>query len=212
MDNFFLGNKMYQLATELFPICRSITGEGVRDTLRRLKEEVSEINIFEVESETKVFDWTVPKEWKIEEAYVEDSEGNRIIDFKDNNLHVVGYSTPIDTIVTLEELNKHLYSLEEYPEWIPYVTSYYKERWGFCISQNQRDNLKEGKYHVVIKSELFKGSLTYAELLIPGESEREIFLSTYVCHPSMANNELSGPIVQLELAKWLLERDKRKYS
>lgn len=212
MEDFLLGNKMYQLATELFPICRSITGEGVRETLRRLKKEVPEINMFEVESGTKVFDWTVPNEWKIEEAYVEDLEGKRIVDFKDNNLHVMGYSIPIDAIVTFEELNEHLYSLEEHPNWIPYVTSYYKERWGFCVSQNQRDNLRDEKYHVVIKSELFKGSLTYAELLIPGESEKEIFLSTYVCHPSMANNELSGPIVQLELAKWLLGCKKRKYS
>ncbi len=212
MGECLIGNKMYALAAELFPICRSITGEGVRKTLNRLKKDIPEISLFEVESGTKVFDWIVPNEWKIEEAYVEDSEGIRIIDFKNNNLHLVGYSTPIDSVITLEELDRHLYSLKEHPGWIPYVTSYYKEGWGFCVSQKQRDNLKPGNYHVVIKSELFKGSLTYAELLIPGETEKEIFLSTYVCHPSMANNELSGPVVQLELANWLLNCKKRKYS
>lgn len=207
-----IGQHMYDLAKELFPICRSITGEGTRETLRRLQDEVPEITLYEVPSGTKVFDWTVPKEWKIEEAYIENSKGERIVDFKNNNLHVVGYSTPVDGIFSLKELNEHLYSLPEHPDWIPYVTSYYKERWGFCLSHNQRVNLEEDNYHVVIKSELFMGNLTYAELLIPGKSSKEIFLSTYVCHPSMANNELSGPLVQLELAKWLLKNKERKYS
>lgn len=159
-----------------------------------------------------MFDWTIPLEWRIEEAFIEDSSGHRIVDFKNNNLHIVGYSIPIDEIFSLEELNKHLYSLPEYPDWIPYVTSYYKAHWGFCLSHNQRIQLKDDTYHVVIKSNLFKGSLSYGELLIPGDSEKEIFFSTYVCHPSMANNELSGPIVQTELAKWLLRKKQRKYS
>lgn len=206
------GNEMYDLAAELFPICRSITGNGTRQTLSRIKEIIPEMQIFEVPSGTKVFDWTIPNEWEIHEAYVEDEDGKRVIDFAENNLHLVGYSTPVDIIVDRGELDKHLYSLPDHPEWIPYVTSYYKERWGFCITQNQRDQLKDGNYHVVIKSKLFPGYLTYGELLIPGESEKEIFLSTYVCHPSMANNELSGPVVQIEIAKWLLSKEWRKYS
>lgn len=212
MGDFSTGNKMYTLIKELFPICRSITGEGTRKTLNRLQREIPEIKMFEVESGCKVFDWTVPKEWRIEDAFIEDDKGHKIIDFRENNLHVMGYSTPVDCIISLEELDKHIYSLIEQPDWIPYVTSYYKERWGFCMSHNQRQSLKPGDYHVVIKSELFNGSLTYGELLVPGKSEKEIFLSTYVCHPSMANNELSGPVVQLELAKWLLAEKNRKYS
>lgn len=212
MENCTVGNEMYLLADELFPLCRSITGKGTRDTLLRLKKEVPEINIYEIESGTKVFDWTIPKEWSIEEAYIENSNGERVVDFRDNNLHVVGYSTPIDEVVSLDVLNQHLYSLPEHPDWIPYVTSYYKERWGFCMTHNQRMSLLEDDYHVVIKSSLFSGSLSYGELLIPGKSEKEILLSTYVCHPSMANNELSGPVVQLQLAKWLLSQKERKYS
>ena len=212
MESNMIGKKMYALASELFPICRSITGEGTRQTLQRLKKEVPEINLYEVESRTKVFDWTVPNEWEIHEAYIETSTGDRIVDFKRNNLHVVGYSTPIDDYFSLEELDKHIYSLPDHPDWIPYVTSYYKERWGFCMSHRQRESLEPDTYHVVIKSKLFKGSLTYGELLIPGDSEKEIFLSTYVCHPSMANNELSGPVVQLELARWLLSKKNRRYS
>ncbi len=212
MGNIETGKHMYNLAKELFPICRSIMGEGTRLTLKRLQREVPDIIIYEVPSDTKVFDWTIPLEWRIEEAFIEDSSGHRIVDFKNNNLHIVGYSIPIDEIFSLEELNKHLYSLPEYPDWIPYVTSYYKAHWGFCLSHNQRIQLKDDTYHVVIKSNLFKGSLSYGELLIPGDSEKEIFFSTYVCHPSMANNELSGPIVQTELAKWLLRKKQRKYS
>lgn len=206
------GDEMYNLAAELFPICRSITGNGVRETLSRIKEVIPGMQIFEVPSGTKVFDWTIPNEWAIYEAYVENEDGKRIIDFAENNLHLVGYSIPVDIVVNKEELDKHLYSLPQHPDWIPYVTSYYKEHWGFCITQNQREQLKDGHYHVVIKSRLFPGSLTYGELLIPGESEKEIFLSTYICHPSMANNELSGPVLQVELAKWLLSKEWRKYS
>ena len=212
MNSTPVGQRMYALAEELYPICRSITGEGIRRSLNRLIQEVPSINLFQVPTGTQVFDWVVPKEWNIVDAYVEDSKGNKIIDFKVNNLHIVGYSTPIDTIVPLSELDKHIYSLPEHPDWIPYVTSYYKERWGFCITHNQRLNLKNDNYHVVIKSSLSDGFLDYAELLIPGKSKKEIFFSTYLCHPSMANNELSGPVVQLELAKWLLEQKNRKYS
>jgi len=206
-----VGVKMYQLAEELFPICRSITGEGIRYTLNRLKKEVPQIVLHEIPTGTKVFDWVVPKEWEISEAYIEDMKGNRIVDFQKNNLHVVGYSIPIDSIVSGDELQAHLYSLPEHPDWIPYVTSYYKERWGFCVTENSRKKLTDNQYHVVIKSKLFDGSLTYAELLIPGQVSDEIFFSTYACHPSMANNELSGPVVQIELAKLLMSR-KNKYS
>lgn len=212
MENCSVGNEMYLLADELFPLCRSITGKGTRDTLLRLQKEVPEINIFEVKSGTKVFDWTIPKEWSIEEAYIENSKGEKVVDFKDNNLHVVGYSIPVDEVVSLDILNQHLYSLPNHPDWIPYVTSYYKERWGFCMTHNQRMSLVEDDYHVVIKSSLFLGNLSYGELLIPGKSDKEILLSTYVCHPSMANNELSGPVVQLQLAKLLLAKQDRKFS
>lgn len=212
MEELIEGKRMYALASDLFPLCRSITGKGTRATLKHLQQYIPQMVLHEVASGTKVFDWSIPKEWTIEEGYIEDSGRNRIIDFKNNNLHIVGYSTPIDAYVSLKELNEHLYSLPEHPDWIPYVTSYYKERWGFCMAHKQRISLKDGIYHVVIKSKLFIGSLTYGELVIPGESEKEIFLSTYVCHPSMANNELSGPLVQMELARWLLEHEKRSYT
>ena len=203
-----IGKEMYELLEYLFPICRSISGNGVRKTLRILQDHIP-ITIHEVPSGTKVFDWTVPKEWNVSDAYVMDENGEKIIDFQENNLHLVGYSVPINQTLTLSELEEHLYSLPDQPEAIPYVTSYYKERWGFCISQNQRNNLKEGTYKVFIDSELQEGSLTYGELIIPGRSEKEIFLSTYICHPSMANNELSGPVLATFLAKWLMSKPRR---
>lgn len=201
---------MYEFLVELWPICRSITGNGVRETLRKIQQHIP-IEINEVSSGTQVFDWTVPKEWNITEAFVEDESGNRIIDFANNNLHVMGYSTPIDEWMDLEELQKHIFSLEDQAEAIPYVTSYYSLKWGFCLSHTQRLTLKPGKYRACIKSNLQNGSLTYGELKIKGSSDREIFISTYVCHPSMANNELSGPVVATWLAKWLLSAP-RKYS
>lgn len=202
------GKEMYSLIKRLYPICRSITGNGVRETLKIIKEYIP-LKITEVPSGTKVFDWTVPKEWNIKDAYVMDENRNKIIDFKKNNLHVVGYSTPINKTVALSELQKHLYSLPDQPEAIPYVTSYYEERWGFCISHKDREKLKEGKYKVFIDSELKNGSLTYGELIIPGKSKKEVFFSTYVCHPSMANNELSGPVVTTFLTKWILSEPRR---
>lgn len=200
-----MGTEMHNLAKRLFPICRSITGNGVRETLAILREQIP-IEIKEVPSGTKAFDWTVPDEWNIRDAYVKDEQGNKIIDFKKNNLHVAGYSIPIQKIVSFSELNEHLHSLPDQPNAIPYITSYYKRNWGFCISHDERKKLKNGQYQVVIDSELKKGSLTYGELVIPGTSEKEVFLSTYVCHPSMANNELSGPVVTSFLAKWLLSQ------
>jgi aminopeptidase-like protein len=203
-----IGKGMYELIERLFPLCRSITGPGTRETLRIIQKSIP-IQIYEVPTGTKVFDWTVPKEWNIRDAYIMDAEGKKIVDFKKNNLHIVGYSVPVNKRISLSELQEHLYSLPDQPEAIPYVTSYYEERWGFCISQIVREKLKEGEYTVFIDSELKDGSLTYGELIIRGESKKEIFISTYVCHPSMANNELSGPAVTTFLAKWILSKPRR---
>ncbi len=193
---------MHGLATRLFPICRSITGPGVRETLRVLGEFIP-LEIYEVPTGTPVFDWTVPKEWIIREAFIEDCGGQRVVDFRLNNLHVVGYSAPVDRRISLAELNSHLYSLPDQPDAIPYVTSYYQERWGFCMAHRDREKLRDGEYRIRIDSELRGGSLTYGECIIPGKSADEVFLSTYVCHPSMANNELSGPVVAAFLGQWI---------
>lgn len=203
---------MYELAQRLFPICRSITGDGVRETLRILKGYIPEMKIYEVPSGTKVFDWSVPKEWKIKEAYIENSNGERIIDFQKNNLSVVGYSISVDEYVTLEQLKQYIYVDDNDDDAIPYVTSYYKEQFGFCMSKRKRDMLKEDIYHIYIDSELFDGSLTYGEIIISGKNEREVFLSTYVCHPSMANNELSGPCVMTKLYQYIKNIKERKYT
>lgn len=207
------GQSMYNLCVELFPICRSITGNGVRETLSILNSVIGgEMVVREVPSGTQVFDWSVPKEWNIRDAWIKDSKGNKILDFKDNNLHVVGYSLPVNKKVNLEELKTIIYTQPEQPDVISYVTSYYKERYGFCMTQNQKNNLKEDNYHIFIDSELKDGSLTYGEIIIPGDSNKEVFLSTYVCHPSMANNELSGPAVAIYLAKWLKSLPIRRYT
>lgn len=205
------GEEIYEIAKRIFPICRSITGNGVRETLAILKEYVPEMQIFEVPSGTQVFDWTVPKEWNIKDAYIEDENGQKIIDFKKNNLHVLGYSLPMDKYLSLEELKKIVYTQKEQPEVIPYVTSYYVERSGFCMSQNQLDSLKEGTYHAVIDSELKEGFLTYAEVILPGKSEKEIFFSTYTCHPSMGNNECSGPALQVALINHIKQMKDREF-
>lgn len=205
-----IGQEIYQLIVRLFPICRSITGNGVRQTLNVIKEYIP-IEICEIPSGTRAFDWIIPKEWNIKDAYIVDEKGGKVLDFRENNLHVVGYSIPIDKYVSLPELQQHLYSLEEQPDAIPYVTSYYQERWGFCVSQNKKNELREGTYRVFIDSELKDGHLTYGELIIPGKTRSEVFLSTYVCHPSMANNELSGPAVTTFLAKWIASRQ-RQYT
>ncbi len=189
----------------LFPICRSLTGSGVRKTLKIIKKEFSNLEIKKIKSGTKVFDWNVPPEWNVSSAYVLDKYGNKIIDFKNHNLHLIGYSIPVNKVIKKKELLKNLYFLKNQPTAIPYITSYYKKRWGFCLTFNQFKKIKNkysknDNFKVVINSRLNKkGYLNYGELILKGQSTQEILISTYVCHPSMANNELSGPIVSMGL-------------
>jgi aminopeptidase-like protein len=207
-----VGLKIYTLCKKIFPINRSITGDGVRETLNILKKEIPSLLIHEVRTGTKCFDWNIPQEWNIDDGYILNPSGNKIVNFRENNLHVMGYSIPVDQNIKLSDLNKHLYSIPEMPDAIPYVTSYYKENWGFCITHNQRKKLVDGIYRVKINSQLTDGKLTYAELLIPGETNQEVFLSTYICHPSMGNNETSGPALVTFLAKYLINLKNRRYS
>jgi aminopeptidase-like protein len=206
------GEEIYKLAQRLWPIPRSITGDGVRETLNILREHIPNLIVKEVQSGDRVFDWVVPREWKIQNAYIITPSGEKICDFKKCNLHVIGYSMPIDKIVSLDELEEHLYSIPDQPDAVPYITSYYKERWGFCISHNERMTLVSGDYRVFIDSKLFTGSLTYGEMIVPGLSAEEVMLSSYICHPSMANNELSGPCVLTYLAKNLQKQNHLKYT
>jgi aminopeptidase-like protein len=193
---------MYQLVADLYPICRSITGNGVRATLKRLTGIVPLV-IHEVPSGTPVFDWVVPKEWNIRDAYVEDSKGTRVVDFHRSNLHVLNYSIPIRRKVSLPELREHLFSLPDHPDWIPYRTSYYKENWGFCVSQNQLSALKDEEYEVCIDSSLEEGHLSYGEFYLRGASEDEVIISCHTCHPSLCNDNLSGLALVAFLAKHL---------
>ena len=197
---------MYNLVSKLFPLDRSLSGDGLRDTLNIINDFIP-INIHEVPSHTKVFDWEVPKEWVIKEAWIKTPSGDKICDFSINNLHLIGYSTPVNVRLSKADLDLRLHSLPEQPDAIPYITSYYSENWGFCISHNERLALEDGVYEVFIDSDLIDGSLTYADLVIPGRSKKEVLFSTYICHPSMANNELSGPVLAVELAKTLLKTD-----
>jgi aminopeptidase-like protein len=207
-----IGYSMHELAKILWPINRSLTGEGVRKTLSIFKEHLPNLNIKEIPSGTQVFDWKIPEEWNVEEAWIEHESGRRIVDFKENNLHLVGYSMAVDEWMSLHDLQNHLHSIPEQPDAIPYLTSYYSPYWGFCLSDKNRKKLENGKYHVYIKSVLKPGVLNYGELIIPGEIKDEIFLSTYICHPSMANNELSGPLVTLNIAKWILLQKNHRYT
>jgi len=204
-----IGKELHKFARKLWGYNRSITGEGVRQTLSDIKNILPELEIFSVNSGKQVYDWKIPKEWKVNKAYILCPNGEKICDFSKNNLHLVGYSIPYSGKLNLSELQKRLFSLPEQPNAIPYVTSYYQETWGFCIEDNKRKKLENGIYEVVIDSELFDGVLNYGELLIEGRSKEEIFLSTYVCHPSMANNELSGPVVTTFIAEWLSQQTNR---
>lgn len=206
------GEVLHNWATELFPICRSITGDGFRLSLQYISSLISGFQIHEIPSGTKAFDWVVPDEWNIKEAYIEDASGARVVDFKDNSLHVVSYSTSVDLTLTRDELELFLHTHPYLESAIPYITSYYSPRWGFCLSQNQKKLLGEGPFHVVIDSSHTKGSLSYGDVVIEGESQEEILFSTYLCHPSMANNELSGPVVAAALARSILKMERRHYT
>ena len=210
-------NKYYNIGKKkLYHICRSITGNGIRKSLKIIKKEFPKLKIIEVKSKTKAFDWTIPAEWNIKNAFIADKFKKKIIDFKKNNLHVVNYSIPINKKITKNELIKKLYSLPNQPNAIPYVTSYYKRDWGFCISHKEKNRLlknydNKDLFKIVIDStHNNKGSLTYGELVINGKSDQEILISTYLCHPSMANNELSGPIVSMALIKNFLKKKPKK--
>ena len=207
-----VGQRLYELAARLFPICRSLTGDGFRESLRILTDGLTDFHMYEIPTGTQVFDWTVPKEWNIRGGYIESLDGNRVIDFVDTNLHIMGYSSSIDAIISRDELLEHVYTQPDQPDWIPYVTSYYKERWGFCMSEKQKQALTEDQYHVVIDSELKEGNLTLGDLVVRGETDEEIMFTTYLCHPSMANNELSGPVVWRALIDHVLAMPKRRYT
>jgi aminopeptidase-like protein len=199
---------MYGLMAQLFPICRSITGNGVRETLRKLQEKI-QLKVSEVPTGTQVFDWTIPKEWNIRDAYVKDSSGNRVIDFQKSNLHVVSYSIPIRAKMSLADLKSHLFTLPDQPDRIPYRTSYYKESWGFCLTHADLTALKESEYEVCIESTLHDGALTFAECYLPGESSDEILISCHICHPSLCNDNLSGIALATFLAQFLGSASKR---
>ena len=205
-----VGREMYELIAELYPLCRSLTGDGVRKTLSILNKHLP-LDIHEVPTGTPVFDWTVPKEWNIRDAYVKNAQGERIIDFHRSNLHVVSYSTPIRKTLRLEELREHLFTLPDRPEWIPYRTSYYTANWGFCLSHNQLLELQDNEYEVCIDASLENGHLTYGEYYLPGDTIDEVLLSCHICHPSLCNDNLSGIALVAFLAKYLGARA-RRYS
>jgi aminopeptidase-like protein len=204
------GNEMYQLICELYPFCRSITGNGVRKTLEKIKTHIP-ITVHEIATGTQVLDWTVPKEWNIEGAYIRNLKGDTIVDFANSNLHVVGYSLPVKQTISLEELKGHLFIDPEHPDWIPFRTSYYKPNWGFCLSRNQLMSLTEAEYEVCIDSSLQSGFLTYGEYFLPGECSDEVLISAHICHPSLANDNLSGIAVATFIAK-LLRKFPLRYS
>ncbi|HEX6900880.1 MAG TPA: DUF4910 domain-containing protein [Thermoanaerobaculia bacterium] len=201
---------MHRFLAGLYPICRSITGDGVRRTLAAIRERIP-LEIHEVPSGTQVFDWTVPREWNIRDAWIKDPTGRKVVDFQEHNLHVLNYSVPVHEKLPLEELRKRLFTLPDKPDLIPYRTSYYKEAWGFCLRQRTLEELPDGEYEIFIDSTLEDGSLTYGECFLPGESEREILLSTHVCHPSLCNDNLSGIAVMTWLAAEIQKRP-RRYS
>lgn len=195
-----VGEELHEFVSRLYPLCRSITGNGVRETLRIIGERIP-LEVFEIPTGTQVFDWRVPKEWNINGAYIKDSRGRTVVDFADHNLHVVSYSVPVRTKMSLPELRPHLHSLPEHPDWIPYRTSYYRETWGFCLTHRVLETLQDGLYEVVVDSTLQDGSLTYAECVVPGQRDEEILVYTHTCHPSLANDNASGMAVVAMLAE-----------
>jgi len=198
-DPLAQGQAMMRLIAELYPICRSITGNGLRETLRLLQKQVP-LELREVPTGTQVFDWTVPKEWNIREAYVKNANGERVIDFQKSNLHVVNYSVPVRQRMRLAELKEHFFTLPAHPDWIPYRTSYYKESWGFCLSEKQVAGMKDEEYEVCIDSTLEDGHLTYGEYFLPGETRDEVLISCHTCHPSLCNDNLSGIALAVSIA------------
>jgi aminopeptidase-like protein len=205
------GEELYKLVAELYPICRSITGDGVRRTLEIVGREIGGLEISEVPSGTPVLDWTVPREWNVRDAWVADAAGGRVIDFQESNLHLLGYSVPVRATMPLAELKRHLFTLPDHPDWVPWRTSYYAERWGFCASQRLVDGLPEGDYEVCVDTSLADGHLTYGEHLVEGRTTDEVLVSCHVCHPSLANDNLSGIAVATRLAR-LLGEARPRYS
>ena len=204
------GGEMHEFIAALYPICRSITGNGVRTTLEQIKRYIP-LTVHEVPSGTRVFDWTVPKEWNITDAYIKNADGKKIVDFRRCNLHVMNYSVPVKKKLPLAELKSHLFTLPAHPQWVPYRTSYYSESWGFCLSHEQFLQLSDGEYEVCIDTSLEDGSLTYGEYLIRGETSDEILISCHICHPSLCNDNLSGIAVSTMLAK-MLSQGTHRYS
>ncbi len=205
-----VGEEMHRFSGALYPICRSITGDGLRRTLAMIQERIP-LKIFEVPSGTTVFDWTVPQEWKIRDGFIKDADGKKIVDFQKLNLHVLNYSLPIRTKMPLAELRPHLFTIPEKPDWVPYRTSYYKREWGFCLSHNQLLAMKDGEYEVFIDSTLEDGQMTYGEFYLPGQSSEEVLISCHICYPSLANDNLSGLSVATFLAQSLMGGS-RRYS
>lgn len=205
------GDEMLELITQAFPICRSITGDGVRATLAMIQERIP-LAIEEVATGTSVFDWTVPKEWNVRDAWIKDPSGRKVVDFQESNLHLLNYSVPVHQKLSLADLKPHLFTLPDKPDLIPYRTSYYKEAWGFCLRHRTLEGLSEGEYEVFVDTTLADGALSYGECFLPGESEREVLLSTHVCHPSLCNDNLSGIAVMTALARELASRPRRRYS
>lgn len=203
-----VGAEMHALARRLYPICRSITGDGLRQTLRIVQEHLP-LEIRHVPTGTRIFDWTVPKEWNIQDAYVKRADGHRVIDFQESNLHVVNYSAPVDAHMSLEELRPHLHTRPDHPDWIPYRTAYYDDAWGFCLRHRTLEELEDGTYEVCIDASLEDGALSYGEYVIPGETEEEVLLSCHVCHPSLANDNLSGIALATRLAQELTDHAPR---
>jgi aminopeptidase-like protein len=205
------GNAIHRRMTEMFPICRSITGDGLRETLRLVSREVP-LHTTEIPTGTPVLDWTVPNEWNVRAGWIEAPDGRRIVDFEDSNLHVLNYSVPVDAIVSLEELREHVFTHADDPDLVPYRTSYYVERWGFCMSRRQLDELRPGAYRVVVDSTLAPGAVTYGEAVVTGRTAEEVVLTTYACHPSLANDNLSGVAVLVELARALSAQTNLRYT